>query len=91
MWAGKAWLYGADLESGVGELEVSGASGDKDHRDIGPKRFTFLADGEDHIGMSRGEAAAPLPADYIWQWDKTREGLGPVVLSNSWKIANCVI
>jgi len=32
----------------------------------------------------------PLLADYSWQWDKTREGLVPVVLSNSWKTANCV-
>lgn len=25
-----------------------------------------------------GEASVPFSADYIWQWDKTREGLGPL-------------
>lgn len=84
-------MDGADLEFEIGELEVSGVSKDKDHRNIGPKRFTFSVDEEDREGTSRREAAAPLPADYIWQWDKTHEGLGPVVISNSWKIANYVI
>lgn len=65
--------------------EISGANGDKDHRDIGPKRFGFSA------GRVAGDQRRrPLLADYSWQWDKTREGLVPVALSNSWKIANCV-
>lgn len=50
-------------------VRFSGASGDKDHRDIGPKRFTFFS-------VAREGRRGQLPADYIWQRDKTREGLG---------------
>lgn len=66
-------------------VRFAGASGDKNHTDIGPKRFTFFG--------REGWRRAPLSADYIWQRDKTcaqgvRAGVGAIEFVENCQLRN---